>query len=135
MKADPDETTLQPHHTHELHLPSPKPEQTLVREIVDLTTTTPSHIPAKSPHSPPSASPNIILHSSPGIVTLKYHRSKSTKSTKASPATAKSPDTPSPPRRQTRAMAKRKKLTKDNDWEDGVWDVGVNDFKEIGLKG
>ena len=133
MKTDPDETM--PLHTDEIQSPSPKPTGPPAHEVVDPTKTSQRHSPPKSPVSPSSSDPNTPHHSSPGIVTLKYTRRKPSKSGKSLPAAAKTPDRPTAPRRQTRAMAKRKKLTKDNDWEGGVWDVGVNDFKEFDLKG
>jgi hypothetical protein len=128
-------STQQP---QEVRSPPPKPAETKP-DIVDLTTTS-QLSPAKHslPSTPntirhsPSVLPSPVEHSSPGLLTLKLPRGRPPKSTKSSPARPKTPYAPPAPRRQTRAMAKRKKLSKDNnDWEDGVWDVGVNDLEEF----
>jgi hypothetical protein len=136
VKTESETTSTQ--HPQEVQSPPPKPAETKP-DIVDLTTTS-QLTPAK--HSPPSTpntirrSPNVlpspVEYSSPGLLTLKLPRGRPPKSTKSSPAKPKTPYAPPAPRRQTRAMAKRKKLSKDdNDWEEGVWDVGVNEFEEF----
>ena len=137
VKTESETTSTQ--HPQEAQSPPPKPAESKP-DIVDLTTTYSQLTPAE--HSLPSTpntirhSPNVlpspVEHSSPGLLTLKLPRGKPPKSTKSSPAKPKSPYAPPAPRRQTRAMAKRKKLSKDdNDWEEGVWDMGLNDLEEF----
>jgi len=136
VKTESETTSTQ--HPQEVQSPPPNPAESKP-DIVDLTITS-QLTPAKDslPSTPntirhsPNVLPSPVEHSSPGLLTLKLPRGRHPKSTKSSAAKPKSPYAPPAPRRQTRAMAKRKKLSKDdNDWEEGVWDVGVNDLEKF----
>jgi hypothetical protein len=136
VKTESETTSTQ--HPQEVQSPPPNPAESKP-DIVDLTITS-QLTPAKDslPSTPntirhsPNVLPSPVEHSSPGLLTLKLPRGRPPKSTKSPAAKPKSPYAPPAPRRQTRAMAKRKKLSKDdNDWEEGVWDVGVNDLQKF----
>jgi len=137
VKTDLEDTTFT-HHPQETPSPPPKPTEPSKPPIVDLTITSP-HTPADQflPSSPNTVHPSHsvlsspVQYSSPGLLTLKLPRGRPPKSIKSTPSRPKTPYMAPAPRRQTRAMAKRKKLSKNNDWEDGVWDVGVNDLEKF----